>query len=413
MTLLPSIALRHLLARKRQSFVSLSGIIIGVAFFLAISSMMIGSQKDFIRQMIDNSPHITIYDTYRTPHKQPLEMLYPSGAVDISNVKPQTETRGIRGYRQILDSVQAMKGVRATAMLTGQALLSFAGKDINVTLNGMEPTDIADLTTIDDDMVQGSVDDLVENRNGIIIGQSLMDQMSLNMGENISLVAATGELRVFKIVGTFHTGRADYDDTQAFVDLKRVQALMNRTNRANRIIMKLDDEQQSKALARVIENRIGYKTVSWQEANENILNTLMVRNIIMYSVVSAVLLVAAFGIYNTISTVVMEKHREIAIMKSMGFRTRDIKNIFLVEGVLLGWAGIMLGLPFGSLLILALGQVTFSPPGIDPLKIPMDWSPIQFIVAGGFAMCAAVLAAWLPAKKGAQVMPVDILRGGQ
>lgn len=413
MTLLSSIAMRHLLARKRQTIVSLSGIVIGVAFFLAISSMMVGSQKDFIRQLIDNAPHITISDTYRNARKQPLEKLYPAAAVEVSNVKPLTETRGIRGYRQIVETIRAVPGARASASLTGQALLSFAGRDVTLSLNGMEPRDIVDLTTIEEDMVYGSVDDLIADRNGIIVGKELLRQMSLDMGDTITLSSATGQTRTFKIVGAFHTGRADYDVSQAFVDLKRVQALMNRPNRANTIIVKLDDEQKAQALATDIENRIGYKTISWQEANESIMSSLMIRNIIMYTVVSAVLLVAAFGIYNTISTVVLEKHRDIAIMKSMGFRARDIKKIFMTEGILMGLAGISAGLPLGCVFILALGQLTFRPPGIDPLKIPMDWSPIQFIIAGGFAMAAALLAAWLPAKKGAQVMPVDILRGGQ
>lgn len=413
MALLSSIALRHILARKRQSVVSLSGIIIGVAFFLAISSMMIGSQNDFIKRLVDNAPHITISDTYRNPKKQPLESLYPAGAVELRNVKPQTETRGIRGYQKILESLQAMPGVRASAVLTGQALLSFAGRDVNIVLNGMIPKDIAGLTTIEEDMVQGSLDDLIADRNGIIIGEALLRQMSLDMNDNISLVAATGEVRTFKIVGTFHTGLATYDETQTFVDLKRVQALLNRPNRANTIIMKLDDEQQAQALAESIEKRFGYKTVSWQEANKNIMSTLMIRNVIMYAVVSAVLLVAAFGIYNTISTIVMEKRRDIAILKSIGFRANDIKRIFLIQGFFLGLAGVAAGLPFGSLLIAGLSKVTFYPPEMDPLNLPMDWSPLQFIIAGGFAMGAALLAAWLPANKGADVMPVDILRGGQ
>lgn len=133
----------------------------------------------------------------------------------------------------------------------------------------------------------------------------------------------------------------------------------------------------------------------------------------MYAVVSAVLLVAAFGIYNTISTIVMEKRRDIAILKSIGFRANDIKRIFLIQGFFLGLAGVAAGLPFGSLLIAGLSKVTFYPPEMDPLNLPMDWSPLQFIIAGGFAMGAALIAAWLPANKGADVMPVDILRGGQ
>lgn len=408
-----AVAFRHLLARKRQSLVSLAGIIIGVSFFLAISSMMQGSEKDFIKRLVDNAPHITISDTFRKATRQPLEMIYPEAAIEIRNITPLTETRGIRGYRNAMNYILSFPGAKAAAVLNGQALLSFAGRDVNLVLNGMIPAEIADMTVIDEKIVQGSLDALIADRNGILIGEPLLQRLSLKIGNTITLVTATGEKRVFKIVGTFHTGRADYDETQAFVDLKRVQALLNRPDRINSIIIRLDDSGKARNIAADIEKRIGYRTVSWQEAHEDLLNTLVIRNVIMYTVVSAVLLVAAFGIYNTISTIVMEKHRDIGILKSIGFRAGDILTIFVIEGAFLGLSGIAIGLPIGSLLMLGLEQITFHPPGTDPLQLPMDWGITQFLIAGGFALCAALWAAWLPARKGAAVMPVDILRGGQ
>jgi lipoprotein-releasing system permease protein len=413
MKLAAFIALKHLLSRKRQSLVSVMGIVIGVAFFLAISSLMQGSQKDFIKQLIDSSPHITVSDDFRTAKRQPVSAAYPDGLIDLRSVKPLTETRGIRGYKQILEELKNTPGVRASAVLTGQALLSFAGKDINVTLNGTMPEDLRDITTIEEDMLRGSVDDLIADRNGILLGQPLMDKLSLSFGDNITLAASTGQVRVFRIIGTFRTGRAQYDEVQAFVDIKRVQSMLDRTNRANSIIIKLDNPDHAFDFSRDLESRIGYKSVSWQEASEDLLNTLVIRNIIMYSVVSAVLIVAAFGIYNIISTVVMEKHRDIAILKSMGFRARDIKRIFLIQGVVLGIAGLFAGLPLGCALMYALMQVRFKPPGAtETINMPLDWSAPQFLIASAFALTAAILAAWLPARKAAQVLPVDILRGG-
>lgn len=414
MRLLFSIALRHLMFRKRQSIVSLLGIVIGVGFFLCISSLMQGSQNDFIRRIIDTAPHITVSDEYRTPKKQPVEMAYPKAAIVLHSLKPQTETRGIRGYRRLLEKLQSMPGVRASGVLTGQALLSFAGKDINISLNGMVPEEIIDITTIAEDMVEGSIDNLITNRNGIIIGAELARQMMLGMGENITLAAATGEVRTFKIVGIFRTGRAEYDTGQAFVDLKRVQALMNRANRANSIIIKLDDPDGARSLAAEIERQVGYKALSWQESSEDIMNTLAIRNMIMYSVVSAVLIVAAFGIYNIISTVVLEKSRDIAILKSIGFTASDIRSIFLVQGIILGLAGIAAGIPLGCAMMYGLMQIEFKPPGVtEPFNMPIDWSWPQFMIASAFAFFSSLLAAFLPARKGARVMPVDILRGGQ
>ncbi len=413
MKLLFSIALRHLLARKRQSIVSLSGIVIGVAFFLAISSLMQGSQNDFIKRMIDNSPHITISDEYRTSRVQPLETLYPDELVEIRNVKPLTEIRGIRGYKQILADIKQIPGSRSAAVMTGQALLNYAGQEISLVLNGMIPSEISGITTIDDYMVEGSIENLIANRSGIIVGAELIKRLSLSLNDNLTLASSTGQVRIFKIVGIFRTGRADYDQSQTFLDLKRVQGMMNRPDRANTIIMKLDDAQSAREEAAKIEARIKYKASSWQEKTEDLMSTLAIRNLIMYSVVSAVLVVAAFGIYNIISTVVIEKHRDIAILKSMGFRANDIKIIFLMQGYILGFAGIIAGLPFGCALMFALMQVKIRPPGMDAINMPVDWSISQFLIASAFALFASVLAAWLPARKGSKVLPVDILRGGQ
>lgn len=412
--LIPAIALKHLLARPRQSLVSLSGIVLGVAFFLAVSSLMQGSENDFISRLVDNSPHVTVADEFRNPRFQPVEQLYPAGAVEVRRVKPLTETRGIRGYPQILAGLQALPELRASPVLVGQALVGFAGRDVALSLNGMVPAEIGDITTIRKYMIAGSIDELVANADGIILGDGLVRKLSLSLGENVTVTSPTGEVHTFKILGLFHTGRANYDDTQAFANLKRVQALLKRRNRTNSIIIKLDDPFRAQAIAGEIERRFGYKTVSWQEANQDLMSALTTRNVIMYTVVSAVLIVAAFGIYNVISTVVLEKQRDIAILKSIGFPARDIRRIFLIQGFLLGLAGSCVGLPFGAALMWALIQVRLTFPGSsDPQPLPIDWGWRQFAIAAAFALAAALCAGLLPARKGARVQPVDILRGAQ
>lgn len=406
------IALKHILARKRQSFVSLLGIIIGVAFFLAIASLMQGSQNDFVKRLIDNSPHVTVSDEYREARVQPVQKLFEGSAIEIRSVQPMPETRGIRGYKRIVTELKAMPGVRASATLSGTAILNFAGRDFSIVLNGMIPQDMLNLTTIEENMIDGSVEDLIANRNGIIVGAELVKRLMLERGDTITLTASTGQVRTFKIVGVFRTGSVEYDESQAFTDIKRVQAMMNKSNRANTIIIKMDDSTKADTLARDIESKIGYKTVSWQEASENIMSTLAIRNIIMYTVVSAVLLVAAFGIYNIIFTIIMEKQRDIAILKSMGFRANDIQKIFIIQGCILGAAGVAFGLPMGCAMMYGLMQIEFNAPGVsEKIAMPIDWSAPQFFIAGFFAFFAAVLASYLPARKGARVLPVDILRG--
>jgi lipoprotein-releasing system permease protein len=227
------------------------------------------------------------------------------------------------------------------------------------------------------------------------------------------VASPTGQVRTFRVVGLFHTGRSDVDAGQAFVALKRVQSLLERPNRINTIVMKLADPNTARAEAARIERRVLYKTVSWQERSEDLMSALVIRRVIMFAVVGAVLVVAAFGIYNVISTVVLEKQRDIAILRAMGFEARDIERMFLAQGVLIGAVGNLFGIGLGCVFMAGLARIHFRIPGsTDITYMAIDWSPLQFLLAGGVAMLAAMTAAFLPARRAAKVEPVDVLRGG-
>lgn len=406
------IAVTHLINRKRPTLVSLVGIVLGVAFFLAVSSLMRGSERDFIKRLIDNSPHITVSDEYRNPRVQPAALRWPEGAVEVRRVKPLNEVRGIRGHAQKLAFIESLPGLRVAPVLTGSVVLAFAGRTQGVTLTGAVPSQMKRVSTIGEKLIEGSLDALASNPNGLIVGVGLAKKFSLRMGSVVNVASAADEARALKVVGIFRTGGASYDETQTFVSLKRAQNLLDRTNRINRFIIQLDDPYRARDAAALIENRTGYKSVSWLEASEDLMSVLLVRNIIMYSVVSAILVVAAFGIYNTISTIVMEKTHDIAILKSMGFHARDVRRIFLAEGIMLGAIGSVMGVLVGLGLMGVLGQVSFKPPGATQVvNLPLYWGFEQYLLAAGFAMMSAVGASYLPARKAGRVQPVAILRG--
>lgn len=407
------IALTQLAGRKRQVLMSMLGIVLGVAFFLAISSLMRGSEADFIQRMIDSAPHITVSDEYRHPPRQPVRRRFADAALTLRGLEPKTETRGIRGYKQKQAFIAAIPGVRVAPVLTGQAIITSAGRDRGVTMNGVVPELMRGVSDIDDKMVVGALEDLAANPNGVIIGRKLADKLFLQAGDNLTLSAPTGLVRTLKIIGLFETGRTSIDEGHAYVLLKRAQTLLGRHDRANRLVLQLDDPYRAREVAALIEARVDYRAQSWQEASENILSVLFVRNVIMYTVVSAILVVASFGIFNVISTVVMEKRRDIAILKSIGFRARDLRRIFLIQGVVIGGCGSLAGTLAGLGLMRVLAGIEIRPPGMnETVNLPVYWGADQLLIAAGFALLSAVTAAWLPARKAGAVHPVDILRGG-
>lgn len=407
-----SIAVTHLTSRRRQTLVSLGGVVLGVAFFLAVSSMMRGSEKDFIKRLIDNSPHITVSDEYRSARVQPVVLRWREAAVQVSGVRPQTETRGIRGHREKLDQIEAIPGLRAAPLLTGSAVLVFAGRQEGVALSGVVPAKMKDVSSIDEKFIEGSLDTLAANPNGIVIGKALAEKFNLRMGSTVAVATAGASSRPMKVVGIFRTGNANFDASQVYTVLKRAQELLARPNRVNRIIIQLADANTAREVAQRIEAAVGYKAVSWLEASEDILSLLIVRNIIMYSVVSAILVVASFGIYNTLSTIVMEKTRDIAILRSMGFHARDIRAIFLLEGAIVGMVGSTFGLLCGVGLMQLLSTLTFKLPGTtERVHLPLWWGPDQYALAATFALLSCVAAAYFPARRAGRLRPVDILRG--
>jgi lipoprotein-releasing system permease protein len=303
--------------------------------------------------------------------------------------------------------------VRVAPVLSGQAILTFAGKEEGLTLNGILPEMMAGVSDIDDKIVAGSLDAVSANPNGIIIGRSLAKKLFLAMGDNVSVSSPIGEVRSMKIVGLFDTGTTAIDEGQAYILLKRAQALFGRNDRANLLVIQLDDPYAARRMAAAIESQIGYRAESWQEASENLMSVLLIRNIIMYSVVSAILVVASFGIFNVISTVVMEKRRDIAILKSMGFHARDVRRIFLAQGVAIGALGSAVGIGLGYGLMALLSVVRIRPPGIsDTVNLPIYWGADQLLLAACFAVLSAAGAAYFPARKAGRVHPIEILRGG-
>jgi lipoprotein-releasing system permease protein len=218
-----TIAISHLLSRRRQTVVSLMGTALGVAFFLAVSGLMRGSEDDFIKRLVDNSPHVTVYDEYRHPRSQPAAEAYPDALVEIRALKPRTEVRGIRQYKEKLEFIASMPRLRVAPVLSGQAIITFAGKDLGAVLNGIVPEMTKNVSTIDEHFISGSLEQLSINPDGIIIGTGMADKFRVRMGQNLTVASPVGAVRTMKIVGLFRTGNAVYDEGQTFMALKRAQ----------------------------------------------------------------------------------------------------------------------------------------------------------------------------------------------
>ena len=341
MTLLIDLAVAHIFGRARQTVVAGLGVALGVGFSIAMAALMQGSQEDFVRQLVDTMPHVEITDETRTPTPQPAELAF--AAAQYFGLRPVDDRRGIRNPTAARAALEAWVPGRMAPALRTQALVRYAGQEAAVTVTGIEPERETMVSSVAGDFTAGSFASLAAGGNNVAIGNALADKVGARLGDTIDLVAASGEVRRYRIVGLFHTGAQARDEGEVFVAMKTAQILAARPNVINDIRVRLDDPDQARAVAARAEAQLGYKAVSWQEANQSIMEVLIIRNVIMYTVVAAILLVAGFGIFNIVSTITHEKARDIAILKSLGFREADMRRLFLVEGLAIGTAGSILG----------------------------------------------------------------------
>ncbi len=412
MPLLLDVALTHLAGRKRQTVISVLGAALGVGFFIAMAALMRGFQGYFVETVVNVQPHIVIHDEFRNPPPQPVMLAFPDGAVELRRLRPRDEVRGIRNGGRIVDVLSRMPGLTVAPTLTGQIFLRYGSADTSATLIGVVPERERRVTRIEQDMVAGSLDDLSTTANGIIVGTGLARKLGAARGDTVTAVSPEGVVMTMKIVGLFSTGIVQLDEGEAYVLINRSQILQNRPNVINAIRIRLDDVEQAQEVAARIEARYGYRSEAWQETNQGIFAVFVIQNIIMYSVVGAIMVVAGFGIYNIISTVVYEKSRDIAILKSLGFAERDIRRIFLMQGVLVGMAGAVVGWGVGFGLVQGLASIRLELGGmIRSDRLFLDHSLIYYWVGGAFAVISAGVAAYLPARKAARLNPVDIVRG--
>ena len=412
MPLILDIALTHLRNRKRQSVVSVISVAVGVGFFIAMAAMMQGFQRYFVQKIIDVSPHITMMDDYRSPPVQPVHLMFPEGAISLRGLKPEEELRGIKDAKSTIRELSQLSGVTVAPTLKGQAILRYGSKDVPATLTGIKPELERQVSNLEKDLTAGSLESLYRTSNGVILGVGVAKKLGANVGNTLTAISPAGVVLKMKVVGIFRTDITPKDNFEGYTLLKKSQILQNRPNVINEIRFRLRDIAQAGRLAAEIESRYGYRTESWEETNKNVLGIFVIQNAIMYSTVGAILIVAAFGIYNIISTVIHEKTRDIAILKSIGFQEGDIRKIFLLEGLAVGLIGTLIGWGLGYGLTAVLASVRFEIEGLMKSEgFILYYSFTHYSMAGCFAVLAATTAAYLPARKAAWLNPVDIIRG--
>lgn len=409
MNLIVDIAWTHVRSRVRQTGFAVAGVATGVGFSIMMASLMQGSQDDFTNRLVNTLAHITVSDERRAPPPQPAERFYQ--AAEIHGLTPEARRRGIKNPLATMAALEAWLPGGVAPSVKVQAIIRYANHDVATSITGIDPRRESRVSDLPKQMRGATLTALYRATNAIVIGDRLSEKIGARIGANITVQTSEGARLSAQVVGFFHSGVRQIDEGSAYVLTKTGQILSQQTGLINELRVRLRDPLASREVASRIETDTGYKSVSWQEAHEDLISTFIIRNIIMYAVVGAILLVASFGTYNIISTITHEKARDIAIMKSLGLSEFTVRSIFVLEALIIGIAGGLAGFLLGYVLCLGLGSIKITNPFLDSDRLPLAYSYVHYLMAGAVALVSSVAAGYQPARKAARGNPVETIRG--
>ncbi|HSE83595.1 MAG TPA: ABC transporter permease, partial [Thermodesulfobacteriota bacterium] len=298
--------------------------------------------------------------------------------------------------------------------LTGQAIIRYGTKEKSLTMIGIDPNLERRASIIDRFMEHGKLDQLSVDRNSIILGKLVARDLGVKeTGKKATLVAPNGSIHILKVADFLNSGITSLDQTRAYLNLRTSQAILDKPNQVNELIFKIKDVNEAESLAQKISQDTGYYAESWQKAFSNFLQLFEMQDWITYMIVFAILIVSAFGIFNIMMMTVLEKKRDIAILKAMGYEDGEVTKIFVFQGLLIGLMGAVLGCTLGFLMQEWLSSLQFELVGLIRAKgFILDRSPIYFVYGFIFALTFSFLASFYPSFKASKLFPVDIFRSG-
>jgi len=408
------IGLRYLKAKRKQTFISIItiisivGVMVGVMTLIVVLAVMSGFEKTLKEKILGTQAHIIVL---------------------------KAGQEGMDRYEEVLNKVQEVNGVVAAApFIFSQVMLSSESNVFGVVLNGIDPDRVGKVTELARNMKAGRIENLKEAGEypGVVLGVELAKRLGVSMNDTIQVISPLGtmtpmgmmpKMRRFRAVGIFYSGMYEYDNTLAYVSLGSAQKFFGMGDSVTGIEIKTNDIYGVKEIGKEIRQKLGFPfwTKDWMEMNRNLFSALRLEKIIMFIILVLIVLVAAFNIISTLIMVVMEKQKDIAILKSMGAPSGGILRIFVIEGGVIGVAGtalgaiVGLGMAFNLDKIVAFLENSFGFKILSPdvyyierFPSQVNWTDVVLIVVT--AILISLLATLYPAWRASKLDPAEALR---
>lgn len=409
------LALRHLTSRKKQTFLTLLGILLGTAAYVVISGLLIGFQEFLVDQLVDNDAHIRIKARAEVLSPQSLNAAFFGDSTIVTWLKPPA---GRKDNPYVLSPGTWMRRLQQNPEVAGAA----AHMELQVIANhgkvtstakflGVDPDQQKTVSNIGNYMLSGKLADIGNSGNRVIVGKLLLDLLGAVNGETIYLSAGKGAPQPFRVVGVFKIGVKSVDETTVIGAIGDAQKLNQTPSRVTSIAVRLKDVRKAPSMAIAWNSLASEKVESWDQANQGLMSVFSMQDVVRNTMTISILIVAGFGIYNILSLAISHKKREIAILRSMGFEPQDISQLFLTQGLVLGGFGGIVGLLLGFLVCLYMSSLDVSSHGgITGDGMFISFNSMIYLKGFFWAMLSACVASILPARAAGKLEPIDILR---
>ncbi|MFH0958266.1 MAG: lipoprotein-releasing ABC transporter permease subunit [Pseudomonadota bacterium] len=401
------VGLRYIRAKRKQAFISVIsafgvlGVMLGVMTLIIVLGVMNGFERDLKEKILGTVSHLVVMNN---------------------------STRSITDCKQVMDRIRSLDGINAvTPYIYGQAMLSARGRVRGVIVRGIDPLSASQVISISNYLEKGTLKDLQETEhgiNGVIIGKELASANSLRMGDSIQLISPQGKrtpigaiprVQSFKIAGIFKSGMYEFDSNLVYMGLEEAQKFFEMGSGVTGIEVNLRNIYDAPKIASRIESNLGvpYWTRTWRDMYRNLFSALKLEKIAMFIILTFIVLVAAFNIIISLMMLVMEKSRDIAVLKSLGATSDLIMRIFVVQGMIIGATGTLLGAVAGLLGGALLAKYPFIelPEEIYTIStIPIAIYPWDVVIICMLALTICFVATIYPSYRAARLEPAEALR---
>ncbi len=414
------LALRRLGSRPRQTVLTVGGVALGVAVFIFTVAMMDGLVVFFTQRLIRVSPLLTVQPERlaQSPAREALRTGTGGELLALPRPPLPDQRPTVRGATVLAGSIARVESVQGVSVAASvPAVLRFGTVAEPATLVGIDPRAEAQVTELPEAVLRGRWEGLSERRNGAVVGVQLADRLGAQVGDRLVAAGEDGAVRELEVVGVIATGLGVVDEANAFVNLPVAQALAGwASDEGSEIRIRAATLTGLATLRRRLEAVTGYRVETWEETSRASLQLFRTIGLTTYLLTGFVLVVAGLGIFNRLTTVILDKERDVAVLRSFGFSRGAIRATFLWEGMLVGAGGAAAGCLVASLAIayFTAFPIRFAPRSgavVAYTELYLANEPRYYAIVAGVALLLSAAAALAAVRRAVAVVPVEVLRG--